>query len=387
VSTKRYLITPGPTPIPPEVAAAAAVPMQHHRSPEFRALLLETLDRLKRVFATENDVVLFTGSGTAAMESAVANMLSPGDRVVVATAGNFGERWVKLLRAFGVEPALVDQPWGERLDPARIGAAAAEPGTVAVFVTHSETSTGVVHDVEAIAAAVAPTPAVLVVDAVSSLGGVELATDAWGVDVVVSGSQKALMSPPGLAFASISEKAWKLAERSQLPRYYLDWRRAADSQVKGDTAFTPAVSIVVALRTALDLIIARGPDRVWEHNRRLARATRAGVKGLGLDLYSPDDDSSAMVTALLMPDGVDGEECYTVLRDRHGIVLAGGHGPLRGRIMRIGHMGYMNEFDIVTALAGLEMALAALGHTPPVPGGGVAAATAHFAAEPVPVDG
>jgi aspartate aminotransferase-like enzyme len=387
VSSKRYLITPGPTPIPPEVAAAAAAPMQHHRSPEFRALLIETLDRLKQVFATDNDVVLFTGSGTAAMESAVANLLSPGDRVVVATAGNFGERWVKLLRAYGIEPVLVDQPWGERLDPARIGAAAAAAGTKAVFVTHSETSTGVVHDVEAIAAAVAPTGAVLVVDAVSSLGGVELATDVWGVDVVVSGSQKALMSPPGLAFASVSEKAWKLAEASQLPRYYLDWRRAADSQVKGDTAFTPAVSIVLALRTALDLILERGPTNVWEHNRRLARATRAGVKGLGLDLYSPDDDSSAMVTALLMPDGIDGQECYSVLRDRHGIVLAGGHGALRGRIMRIGHMGYMNEFDIVTALAGLEMALAALGHTPPVPGGGVAAATAHFAAEPVPVDG
>ena len=387
MSSKRYLITPGPTPIPPEVAAAAAAPMQHHRSPEFRALLLETLGRLQQVFATENDIVLFTGSGTAAMESAVANMLSPGDRVVVATAGNFGERWVKLIRSYGIEPALVEQPWGERLDPARIGAAAAEDGTKAVFVTHSETSTGVVHDVEAIASAVAPTGAVLVVDAVSSLGGVELATDAWGVDVVVSGSQKALMSPPGLAFASVSEKAWKLAERSQLPRYYLDWRRAADSQVKGDTAFTPAVSIVLALRTALDLILARGPANVWEHNRRLARATRAGVKGLGLELYSPDDDSSAMVTALLMPDGVDGQECYTVLRDRHGIVLAGGHGALRGRIMRIGHMGYMNEFDIVTALAGLEMALAELGHAPPVPGGGVAAATALFAAEPVPVDG
>jgi aspartate aminotransferase-like enzyme len=387
VSSKRYLITPGPTPIPPEVAAAAAAPMQHHRSPEFRALLLETLGRLQQVFATENDVVLFTGSGTAAMESAVANMLSPGDRVVVATAGNFGERWVKLIRSYGLEPVVVEQPWGERLDPARIGAAASEEGTKAVFVTHSETSTGVVHDVEAIAAAVAPSGAVLVVDAVSSLGGVELATDAWGVDVVVSGSQKALMSPPGLAFASVSEKAWKLAERSQLPRYYLDWRRAADSQVKGDTAFTPAVSIVVALRTALDLILTQGLANVWEHNRRLARATRAGVKGLGLDLYSPDDDSSAMVTALLMPEGVDGQECYTVLRDRHGIVLAGGHGPLRGRIMRIGHMGYMNEFDIVTALAGLEMALAQLGHTPPVPGGGVAAATALFAAEPVPVDG
>jgi aspartate aminotransferase-like enzyme len=387
VSSKRYLITPGPTPIPPEVAAAAAAPMQHHRSPEFRALLLETLGRLQQVFATENDVVLFTGSGTAAMESAVANMLSPGDRVVVATAGNFGDRWVKLIRSYGLEPVVLEQPWGERLDPARIGAAASEEGTKAVFVTHSETSTGVVHDVEAIAAAVAPTGAVLVVDAVSSLGGVELATDAWGVDVVVSGSQKALMSPPGLAFASVSEKAWKLAERSQLPRYYLDWRRAADSQVKGDTAFTPAVSIVLALRTALALILTQGLANVWEHNRRLARATRAGVKGLGLDLYSPDDDSSAMVTALLMPEGVDGQECYTVLRDRHGIVLAGGHGPLRGRIMRIGHMGYMNEFDIVTALAGLEMALAQLGHTPPVPGGGVAAATALFAAEPVPVDG
>jgi serine---pyruvate transaminase len=387
VSSKRYLITPGPTPIPPEVAAAAAAPMQHHRSPEFRALLLETLGRLQQVFATENDVVLFTGSGTAAMESAVANMLSPGDRVVVATAGNFGDRWVKLIRSYGLEPVVVEQPWGERLDPGRIGAAASEEGTKAVFVTHSETSTGVVHDVEAIAAAVAPSGAVLVVDAVSSLGGVELATDAWGVDVVVSGSQKALMSPPGLAFASVSEKAWKLAERSQLPRYYLDWRRAADSQVKGDTAFTPAVSIVLALRTALDLILTQGLANVWEHNRRLARATRAGVKGLGLDLYSPDDDSSAMVTALLMPEGVDGQECYTVLRDRHGIVLAGGHGPLRGRIMRIGHMGYMNEFDIVTALAGLEMALAQLGHTPPVPGGGVAAATALFAEEPVPVDG
>ena len=387
MSSKRYLITPGPTPIPPEVAAAAAAPMQHHRSPEFRALLLETLGRLQQVFATENDIVLFTGSGTAAMESAVANMLSPGDRVVVATAGNFGERWVKLIRSYGIDPALVEQPWGERLDSARIAAAAAEQGTKAVFVTHSETSTGVVHDVQAIAAAVAPTGALLVVDAVSSLGGVELATDAWGVDVVVSGSQKALMSPPGLAFASVSQRAWKLAEQARLPRYYLDWRRAADSQVKGDTAFTPAVSIVLALRTALDLILTRGPANVWEHNRRLARATRAGVRGLGLELYSPDDDSSAMVTALLMPDGIDGQECYTVLRDRHGIVLAGGHGALRGQIMRIGHMGYMNEFDIVTALAGLEMALAELGHTPPVPGGGVAAATALFAAEPVPVDG
>ena len=384
MSTKRYLITPGPTPIPPEVMAAAAAPMQHHRSPDFRALLTETLARLKTVFATENDVLLFTGSGTAAMESAVANLLSPGDRVVVASAGNFGERWLKLVRAYGIEPVHVDHEWGQRLDPDRIGAAAAEAETAAVFVTHSETSTGVVHDVEAIAGATAPTGAVLVLDAVSSLGGVELATDAWGVDVVVSGSQKALMTPPGLAFASVSPRAWIRAERAGLPRYYLDWHGAADSQAKGDTAFTPAVSLVAALRAALELIEARGPESVWAHNRRLARAAREGVKGLGLELFSPDDDSAAMVTAFRMPDGIDGQECYAVLRDRHGIVLAGGHGRLRGHIMRIGHMGYMNEFDILTALAGLEMALTELGHTPPVPGGGVARATALFAAEPAP---
>src|SRR5689334_18758034 len=382
---KTYLITPGPTPVPPEVSAAMARPLLHHRSPDFKLLLGRVLERLQRVFATSSDVLMFAGSGTSAMESAVANLVSPGDRVLVASAGNFGERWIAITRSYGIEPELHQQPWGERLDAAAI--AAAGEGCAAVYVTHSETSTGVVHDVHAIAEAVRPTGALLVVDAVSSLGGVELATDAWGVDVVVSGSQKALMSPPGLAFASISQRAWARVEHSTLPRYYLDWRLAADSQVKGDTAFTPAVSIVVALRTALDLILARGLANVWEHNRRLARATRAGVKGLGLELFSPDDDSAAMVTALLMPEGIDGQECYTVLRDRHGIVLAGGHGPLRGRIMRIGHMGYMNEFDIVTALAGLEMALAQLGHTPPVPGGGVAAATALFAAEPVPVDG
>ena len=376
---KRYLITPGPTPVPPEVVAAEAAPLHHHRSPDFRAILAETLAGLRRLFATEHDVLLFTGSGTAAMESAVANLLSPGDRVVVASAGNFGERWLKLVRAYGIEPVHVAHEWGERLDPARIGAAAEEAETAAVFVTQSETSTGVVHDVEAIAARTAPTGAVLVVDAVSSLGGVELATDAWGVDVVVAGSQKALMTPPGLAFASVSPRAWLRAERSTLPRYYLDWRLSADSQAKNNTAFTPAVTIVAALRKALELIEARGYEAIWAHNRRLALGAREGVKALGLRLYSPDDESSAMVTALLMPDGIDGQQCYAVLRDRHGIVLAGGQGSLRGRIMRIGHMGYMNEFDIITALAGLELALAELGYRPPRPGAGAARAVEVFA--------
>jgi aspartate aminotransferase-like enzyme len=382
VTTKRYLITPGPTPLPPEVVAAEAAPMMHHRSPDFRALLGETLAMLKAVFATENDVLLFTGSGTAAMESAVANLLAPGDRVVVASAGNFGQRWLKIVAAYGIETVAVEEEWGERLDPARVGAAAEESGAAAVFVTHSETSTGVVHDVEAIAKATAPTGALLVVDAVSSLGGIELDTDAWGVDVVVAGSQKALMAPPGLAFASVSPRAWIRAQREGLPRFYLDWRRAADAQAKNDTAFTPAVSLVAALRASLGLITARGPQATWAHNRRLAHATREGVKALGLGLFSPDDDTAAMVTAFRMPDGVDGQECYALLRDRHGIVLAGGHGPLRGRVMRIGHMGYMNEFDILTALAGLELALAELGHAAPSPGAGVARATAVFAAAP-----
>jgi aspartate aminotransferase-like enzyme len=379
VDGKRYLITPGPTPVPPEVVAAESAPLHHHRSPDFRALLGETIERLKRIFETEHDVLLFTGSGTAAMESAIANLLSPGDRAVVASAGNFGERWLRLARAYGIEPVHVEHEWGERLDPGRIAAAAAEADTVAVYVTQSETSTGVVHDVEAIARAVAPTGALVVVDAVSSLGGVELATDAWGVDVAVAGSQKALMCPPGLAFASVSPRAWERAARATLPHHYLDWRVAAASQAKNDTAFTPAVTIIAALHKALELIEARGKEAIWAHNRRLARGAREGVKALGLDLYGPDDDTSAMVTAFLMPDGIDGQQCYGVLRDRHGIVLAGGQGKLRGRIMRIGHMGYMNEFDIVTALAGLELALAELGYTAPAAGAGAARAIEVFA--------
>jgi aspartate aminotransferase-like enzyme len=379
VDGKRYLITPGPTPVPPEVVAAESAPLHHHRSPDFRALLGETLERLQRVFETEHDVLLFTGSGTAAMESAIANLLSPGDRIVVASAGNFGERWLKLARAYGIEPIHVDHEWGERLDPGRITEAAGEADTVAVYVTQSETSTGVVHDIEAIARAVAPTGALVVVDAVSSLGGVELAVDAWGVDVAVAGSQKALMCPPGLAFASVSPRAWEQSDRATLPRHYLSWRVAADSQAKNDTAFTPAVTIVAALHKALELIEARGKEAVWAHNRRLAHGAREGVKALGLDLYGPDNETSAMVTAFLMPDGIDGQECYSVLRDRHGIVLAGGQGKLRGRIMRIGHMGFMNEFDIVTALAGLELALAELGYRSPVPGAGAARAIEVFA--------
>jgi serine---pyruvate transaminase len=377
---KTYLITPGPTPVPPEVQAALAKPVIHHRSPDFKQLFAETLTRLHTVFETSAEVLVIPGSGTYAMESAVVNLLSPGDRVVVASAGNFGERWLKLAHAYGAHVTHVEQPWGDLLDPARIGAASAD--AKAVFITHSETSTGVIHDVQAIAAAVRHAgDAVVVVDAVSSLGGVELAMDDWGIDVVVSGSQKALMTPPGLAFAAVSPRAMAMADESTTPRFSFDWRRIAEAQAKHGTAFTPPVTLLSGLNEALRLIEHDGLQATFARNRALARATREGVKALGLDLFSPDDDTAAMVTAVRMPEGIDGQAVYTELRDRHGVVLAGGQGPLRGKIIRIGHMGYMNRFDIITALAALELALAVFGHRVPTPGAGVARAAEVFAQE------
>jgi serine---pyruvate transaminase len=368
VPERTYLITPGPTPVPPEVAAAMARPLIHHRSPDFKLLLERTLAQLRRAFATEQEVLLFAGSGTSAMESAVANLLSPGDDILVASAGNFGDRWTKIARAYGIEPRIHAQPWGEALDPAAVAAQA--QGAVAVYVTHSETSTGVVHDVRAIAEALRPTGALLVVDAVSSLGGVELAMDEWGIDVVVSGSQKALMTPPGLAFAAASERAWAISEQAALPRFTLDWRVTRDSQEKVQTPYTPPITLVAGLNTALGMIEAEGSESVWARNRLLGRASREGAKALGLELFSPDDDSSSMVTAVQM---------YRLLRDRFGVVLAGGHGPLRGKVIRIGHMGYMNRFDIITALSALELVLCDFGYRAPTAGAGAARAVEVFA--------
>ena len=374
---RTYLITPGPTPVPPEVAAAMARPLIHHRSPDFKVLLEQTLAQLGRAFATEQEVLLFAGSGTSAMESAVANLLSPGDDVLVASAGNFGDRWTKIARAYGIEPRIHAQPWGEALDPAVVAGQAQD--AVAVYITHSETSTGVVHDVRAIAEALRPTGALLVVDAVSSLGGVELAMDDWGVDVVVSGSQKALMTPPGLAFVAASERAWAISEQAALPRFTLDWRVTRDSQEKVQTPFTPPITLVAGLNAALAMIEADGPETVWARNRLLGRASREGAKALGLELFSPDDDSSSMVTAVQMPEGVDGQQVYGLLRDRFGVVLAGGHGRLRGKVIRIGHMGYMNRFDIITALSALELVLGDLGYRAPTAGAGAARAVEVFA--------
>jgi aspartate aminotransferase-like enzyme len=359
VPEKRYLMTPGPTPVPPAVLAAMAEPVLHHRSPDFRVVLERCLGRLREVYRTQNDVLMLTASGTAAMESAVANLVAQGDTVTVVSAGYFGERWQAIARSYGADLDVLAYEWGEIPTAEDLATRLAERPSKVVLLTHSETSTGVVADVRSLAAAAREAGALVVVDAVSSLGAVPLETDAWGIDVVCSGSQKALMAPPGLAFLSVSERA--SAARGTTPRYYLDWERTRKAQEKLDAAYTPAVSLVVALDVALGLLSEEGLEQVFERHVRLGRACREGAKAMGLELFSPDDDSSAVVTAIRAPEGIDSDDVMLALRDRHGITIANGQGPLKGQIFRIGHIGYFDVFDITTALAAVELVLAELG--------------------------
>jgi aspartate aminotransferase-like enzyme len=362
LAEKRYLMTPGPTPVPPQVLAAMALPIVHHRSPDFRPTYRQVLDRLKEVYKTQGEVLLYTASGTAGLESVVANLTSPGDRVVAVSAGYFGERWSDIARAYGCEVEHIAYEWGETPSADDLAARLAELGDASVvLVTQSETSTGVVCDVRAFAAAAKEAGALIAVDAISSLGAVPCETDEWGLDSVVSGSQKALMSPPGLMAVSVSDAAWKRREGATAPRFYLDWERTRVAQESLDAAFTPAVSIVVGLNVALGLILERGLDTAFDEHVRLGRACREGVKAMGLELFSPDDDSSAVVTTVRIPDGIDGSQLLLDLRDRFGITLAPGQGPLKGKVFRVGHLGYYDVFDITTALAGIELALAEAG--------------------------
>jgi serine---pyruvate transaminase len=359
VADKRYLFTPGPTPVPPEVLAALAEPVLHHRGPDFRAVYERCLGRLREVVRTDGDVLLFTASGTAAMESAVANLCSPGDRVVVVSAGYFGERWAQIGEAYGCAVDRLAYEWGAVPAADDLAARLDELGGAhAVLLTHSETSTGVVADVRALAAAAKEAGALVIVDAVSSLGAVPLEPDAWGVDVVASGSQKALMTPPGLALVAASGDAWAAREHSTSPRFYFDWERTRAAQAKLDAPFTPATSLVLALDVALGLLLEDGLEAAFDRHVRLGRACRAGVRAMGLELFSPDDDSAAVVTAVRAPEGVDTTELVLALRDRYGITLAPGQGPLKGRVFRIGHIGWFDVFDICTALAAVELALA-----------------------------
>jgi aspartate aminotransferase-like enzyme len=353
------LFTPGPTPVPPEVLAAIGAPVVHHRSPDFLPVYERVLDRLHDVCRTENDVLLFGASGTGAFESAVANLVSPGEPHLVVSAGSFGERWVAMTTAFGADVDVLRYAWGETPDADDLRAHLREREAKAVWIVQSETSTGVVADVRSLAAAAKEAGALVVVDAVSSLGAVPCETDAWGLDVVVSGSQKALMTPPGLGLAAVSEAAFDGVGSS--PRFYFDWDRTRKAQRKLDAPFTLPVSLVGGLDVALGLLLEEGLDASFDRHVRLGRATRAGVKALGLELFSPDEDRSAVVTAVRAPSGVDGTDVVKALRDRFGITIANGQGELKGKIFRLGHIGWFDVFDITTQIAAVELVLADLG--------------------------
>jgi aspartate aminotransferase-like enzyme len=353
-------VTPGPTPVPAEVLQAMSAPIIHHRGHDFRTVLARLLDRLPEVFRTENDVLMFAASGTGAMESAVANVCSPGDRVLVVSAGHFGERWAEIASRYRCDVVHLALEWGETPSPEDVEAKLDEVGGAkAVYLTQCETSTGVVADVRAVAERTEAAGALVVVDAISSLGAIRLETDEWGIDVVISGSQKALMTPPGLAFASVSPRALDASLTATSPRFYFDWERARTFLGKRppEAQFTPAISLVLGLDAAVSLLLAEGLEAAFDRHIRLGRACRAGVKAMGLELFSPDDDRSAVVTAIRMPDGVDGQEIVRFLREREGVTIAGGQGHLRGKVVRIGHIGYVDVFDVTTALAGLEVAL------------------------------
>jgi aspartate aminotransferase-like enzyme len=382
---KQYLMTAGPTPLPPAVSQVQAEPILYHRAPAFIEVYARCLDGLKKVFQTENEVLSFASSGSGGMESAVANLAAAGP-ALVASCGKFGERWVELNEAFGAQFAHLDAGWGNKVEPAELERALAEnEGTKVVYTTLSETSTGVVNDVQALSEVAHAAGAIIVVDAVSGLGAVPCPQDEWDVDVVAAGSQKALMCPPGLGFASPSARAIELAAASPGGRFYFDWQKTLKGQRKDppDSPFTPPVSIFVALDVALGLIEDEGLENVFERHRLLGRAARAAVKALDLELFGPEDEGANVVTAIKVPDGVDGAKVPKAMRDKYGVTIAGGQNQLKGKIVRIAHTGYFGAFDILTTVAALEMTLSELGHSLDL-GAGVGAAQGVFLEAGVP---
>jgi aspartate aminotransferase-like enzyme len=382
---KQYLMTAGPTPLPPEVQAVMSEPILYHRAPAFVELYERVLKRLPSVFRTSNDVLTFAASGSGAMESAMANLTHPGQPIIVCSAGKFGERWLELGKAYGANVIPYEPGWGERLDPAHLDRLLSEHREVeVVFATQSETSTGIVHDIKALAEVTRSHDAILAIDAVSGLGAADLRQDEWGVDVVCAGSQKALMCPPGLAFVSASEKALQFAADRPGTHYYFDWAKTAKGQRQepANSPFTPAVTLFAALDVALDLIEREGLDNALARHDLLARATRAAVAALGLELFGDPDERSTVVTAINLPEGIDGAKVPKMLRNK-GITANGGQSQLKGKILRIAHTGYFGAFDIITSIAGLEMVLNEMGH-PVEYGAGVAAAQRVFVEADVP---
>lgn len=371
---KRYLLAPGPTPVPPEALLAMAMPIIHHRSPDFIPVLDEAKKGLQWLYQTKSDVLILSCSGTGGMVGSVNNFFSPGEKVLVINAGNFGERWTKICNAYGLSVEEIKLEWGYAVDPADIERSLKkDPSIKGVFVQASETSTGVYHDIESIAKIVRNYEnTILVVDAISALVAHDLRMDEWGIDVLIGGSQKGLMLPPGLAFVGISEKAWRKAETSRCPKFYFNFKKEREALAKNQTNFTSPVTLIIGLNECIKILKKEGLQNAFERHRRLARATREAVKAIGLELFSRESHSNA-VTAIKAPEGFDGQAIYKDLREKYGITAAGGQGQAKGKIFRIAHLGYADTFDIITAIAGVEMVLKAMGY-PVTLGKGVAVA-------------
>lgn len=369
---KHYLLSPGPTPIPNEVALAMSETMIHHRTPQFNHIFDQARQGLKKLFGTKNDVLILASSGTGAMEASVANLFSPGDKVLVINGGKFGERWLNIANAFGLSPIELEVEWGQAVKVDTVEKQMkTHPDLKGVMIQASETSTTVLHPVKEIAKLTKNGPLFLV-DGVTAVGVVSIPLDEWGLDVLVTGSQKAMMLPPGLGFIALSDRAWERTKHAKLPRFYFDLNLERKNQQKGSGAFTPAVSLIFGARASLEMMQREGLDRVYARHARMSRATRAAATALGLKLLAPDSPSPA-ATGVYLPDGIDADQVLDYLRDHMNITLAEGQDQLKGKVIRIAHVGYMGAFDVITAVAALEMVLRKFGVELPF-GKGVAAA-------------
>ncbi|HEY3196235.1 MAG TPA: alanine--glyoxylate aminotransferase family protein [Candidatus Dormibacteraeota bacterium] len=379
---QTQLRIPGPTPLPERVVRSMNRPMIDHRGPEFAAILAEVTQGAKRVFKTSNDLLLLTSSGTGGLESAIANLVSPGDEVIAALCGNFGERFAALAAAYGAEVTRLEFEWGQPVDPDDLAAVVARhPNAKVVLLTHNETSTGLMNPLRDLARVAHDAGRIAVVDGVSSISSIAIETDAWGVDVAVSGSQKGWMAPPGIALVSISERAWAQQAKSKSPRFYFDWKESKVWAEKGMTPFTPAIPVVYALQEGLRMLEEEGLDNVYERHARLARATQVGLEALGFRLFAQEGFRSHTVTGAVPPPGLDVAGLRAVLNDRYGVVIAGGQGKMSGKMVRVGHLGAVAEGDVVQVLWAIEQALEKL-DIAPADGRGVAAATASLQGVP-----
>ena len=369
---KQRLLTPGPTPLYPPALHAMMASDIHHRTEDFRKVYRSCLADLKEVMGTAHDLLMFAASGTGAMDAAVSNLFSKGDKVVVCSAGKFGERWAEIAKAYGLDATVLTAPYGDVVTPQRVEAALAqEPATKGVFVQASETSTGAMHDVEAMGRAISKTDAIFVVDAITGFGTMPLDIDGWGLDVAIGGSQKAFMIPPGLAFMSVSPKAWKLAESATLPHYYFNLKKEKKSGDAGESSWTPSTSLILAMAEALRYVKQIGMPHLIVNAQLLAQATRAAVQALGLELFAPGSPGSS-VTAVKAPAGMDSGVIVKEFRTRFGAIIANGQGTMKGQIFRVAHLGYFDFADMFAVVAGLEIILNANGY-PVQYGTGVAA--------------